>query len=86
MYSQKAKKRHAKGRHPPHPREQVVMSEPSAHIEMQPPDYLQMTSSLALELAQGLSMPSEVFSRYGIEPGDALKLLRSEDFQAMLKM
>lgn len=49
------------------------------------PDYLTLTSSLAMELAQGLSTPTEVFERCGIGHADAIILLRSPDFQAMIK-
>ena len=49
------------------------------------PDYLNMTSSLALELAQGLSPPREVFERNGINENDAITLLKSPDFQAMVR-
>lgn len=53
--------------------------------EQRTPDYLQLTASLATELAQQLSPPSEVFARAGLSQDDALKLLNSPEFQAMLK-
>jgi hypothetical protein len=49
------------------------------------PDYLNLTTSLAMELAQGLSPPKEVFARNEITEADAITLLKSPDFQAMVK-
>lgn len=49
------------------------------------PDYLQMTASLATEIAQQLSPPSEIFARAGLSKEDALKLLNQPEFQAMVK-
>jgi hypothetical protein len=49
------------------------------------PDYLQVTSSLAVELASGLSPPSDVFDRYGISKEDAVLLLSDNVFKRMLK-
>lgn len=49
------------------------------------PDYLQLTTSLAMELAQGLSTPSEVFARHELSDKDARLLLLSPHFQTMLR-
>jgi hypothetical protein len=49
------------------------------------PDYLNLTASLALELAQGLSPPTEIFKRAGFSEADAVTLLRSPEFRVMVK-
>lgn len=53
--------------------------------ELRAPDYLQLTTSLALELAQRLSPPADVFRRAGLNDADAMALLRSPEFTAMVK-
>lgn len=53
--------------------------------EFSTPDYLSLTSSLAMELAQQLSSPREIFERAGLSEEDARTLLKSPDFQAMVK-
>ncbi len=49
------------------------------------PNYLGVTTALALELASQLTEPSEVFARHGIAEEDQLKLLQDPVFQAMVK-
>ena len=49
------------------------------------PDFLQVTTTLAMELASQLSSPSEVFARHGITDDDAKILLADPQFQHMLK-
>jgi hypothetical protein len=49
------------------------------------PDYLAVTSSLAMELASELSDPSTIFDRHGFSEDDARVLLESPTFQKMVK-
>jgi hypothetical protein len=49
------------------------------------PDYLAVTSSLAMELAAGLSEPTDIFERHNINEHDAVALLSNVAFQNMLK-
>lgn len=49
------------------------------------PEYLSVTTSLAMELASQLTEPSEIFERHGISEEDSVKLLGNEAFQRMVK-
>lgn len=49
------------------------------------PDFFQVTSALAMEIASGLSEPSDVFARHGISEADAVTLLQSDAFRNMVK-
>ena len=49
------------------------------------PDFFQVTSALAMEIASGLSEPSDVFARHGISDTDAVALLNSDAFRKMVK-
>lgn len=49
------------------------------------PDFFQVTSALAMEIASGLSEPSEVFARHGITEEDAVTLLGDPVFRKMVK-
>ncbi len=49
------------------------------------PDFLNITTSLAMELASGLSEPSIVFERHGISEDQAKELLNNPHFQKLVK-
>lgn len=48
-------------------------------------DYLQLSATLAMELASGLTPASEIFSRRGISEAEARAMLTNPAFQRMLK-
>jgi len=48
-------------------------------------DYLQLSAVLAMELASGLTPPSEIFSRHGFTDAEAKAMLMNPAFQRMLK-
>lgn len=48
------------------------------------PDYLQVTSSLAMELAADLTEPSEIFARHGFSPEMAVELLQNDHFKKLI--
>jgi hypothetical protein len=49
------------------------------------PEYLQVTTALAMELASQLSDPREVFSKHGFTKDEALVLLKDEVFGELVK-
>ncbi len=49
------------------------------------PGYLAVSSALAFELAAGLSRPTDIFERHGIDEAGALALLADSTFQKLLK-
>ena len=56
-----------------------------APAQSAPPEFFQVTSALAMELASGLSEPLEVFSRYGLTEDAAKALLKDPHFRKMVK-
>lgn len=49
------------------------------------PEYMNLSAALAMEIASGLSKPSEIFSRHGYSPEDAARMLQNPAFQSMLR-
>lgn len=49
------------------------------------PEFFQVTSALAMELASGLSEPAEVFTRHGLSDDAAKNLLKDPIFRKMVK-
>ena len=48
------------------------------------PDYFQLSSALAFELAAELTSPTDIFLRHGIEEKEAIRLLADPTFKKMI--
>lgn len=57
----------------------------SVPVITNPAEYGQLSVMLAMEIASGMSKPSEIFMRHGLTPQQSIDLLKNPQFQSMLR-